>query len=75
MYKPSLVFAISVSLLVALVAFSDGQSPDKNSNYGGKPQMQLGNFSVSLAVKDISRSKEFYEKLVFQEVAGELGKN
>ncbi len=27
--------------------------------------MQLGNFSVSLAVKDIQASKQFYEKLGF----------
>ena len=37
--------------------------------------MQLGNFSVSLTVKDINKSKAFYEKLGFQQVAGELGKN
>ncbi len=37
--------------------------------------MQLGVFSVSLAVKDIHKSKEFYEKLGFREVAGELSKN
>ena len=28
--------------------------------------MELGNFSVSLAVKDIQASKLFYEKLVLQ---------
>lgn len=33
--------------------------------------MQLGNFSVSLAVKDIKASKIFYEKLGFSQVAGE----
>ena len=29
------------------------------------PTMQLGNFSVSLAVKDIAASRAFYEKLGF----------
>ena len=29
--------------------------------------MELGNFSVSLAVKDIKASKAFYEKLDFKE--------
>jgi hypothetical protein len=29
----------------------------------GDDQMQLGNFSVSLAVKDIAASRAFYEKL------------
>lgn len=37
--------------------------------------MELGNFSVSLAVKDIKASKAFYEKLDFQVVAGNLDQN
>ena len=32
--------------------------------------LELGNFSVSLAVKDLSKSKEFYEKLGFKVIAG-----
>ena len=37
--------------------------------------MQLGNFSVSLAVKDLAASRAFYEKLGFRMVAGEPAKN
>ena len=37
--------------------------------------MDLGNFSVSLTVKDIKASKAFYEKLDFKEVAGKLEQN
>lgn len=37
--------------------------------------MRLGNFSVSLAVKDIAASRAFYEKLGFQVVAGDQSKN
>jgi lactoylglutathione lyase len=33
--------------------------------------MELGNFSVSLAVKDIEASKRFYEKLGFTVFAGD----
>ena len=33
--------------------------------------MQLGNFSISLAVKDIEASKRFYEKLGFEVFMGE----
>lgn len=33
--------------------------------------MNLGAFSVSLAVKDLATSKEFYEKLGFKEFAGD----
>ena len=37
--------------------------------------MELGAFSVSLSVKDILKSKEFYEKLGFTIFAGEIEKN
>ena len=37
--------------------------------------MELGNFSVSLTVKDIEASKAFYEKLDFREVGGKLEEN
>lgn len=33
--------------------------------------MKLGNFSLSLAVKDIAASREFYEKLGFSEFGGD----
>lgn len=35
--------------------------------------MELGNFSSSLAVKDIVVSKAFYEKLGFTQIAGDVG--
>jgi predicted lactoylglutathione lyase len=37
--------------------------------------MHLGAFSVSLAVKDLTVSKAFYEKLGFSVLAGEMEKN
>jgi len=37
--------------------------------------MQLGNFSVSLAVKDIEASKVFYEKLGFVAFGGNQAQN
>jgi lactoylglutathione lyase len=37
--------------------------------------MNLGNFSVSLAVKDLAASKAFYEKLGFQAIGGEATQN
>lgn len=37
--------------------------------------MQLGGFSVSLAVKDIQASKAFYEKLGFQAKGGNIDQN
>ncbi len=37
--------------------------------------MSFGNFSVSLAVKDLKASKAFYEKLDFQQVFGKMEQN
>lgn len=37
--------------------------------------MKLGAFSISLSVKDLKTSKEFYEKLGFNAFAGSLEKN
>ncbi len=37
--------------------------------------MELGNFSVSLAVKDIAASKRFYEKLGFTVFGGDQSQN
>ena len=36
----------------------------------GEPPVSLGNFSVSLAVKDLAASRAFYEKLGFRVVFG-----
>jgi predicted lactoylglutathione lyase len=37
--------------------------------------MELGNFSISLAVKDIETSKLFYERLGFKAFAGDQAQN
>ena len=37
--------------------------------------MELGAFSISLAVKDIKASKEFYEKLGFKIFGGDISQN
>ena len=37
--------------------------------------MKLGNFSISLNVKDINKSKEFYEKLGFEVIGGDESQN
>jgi lactoylglutathione lyase len=37
--------------------------------------MQLGAFSISLTVKDIKASKEFYEKLGFKSFGGDIAHN
>jgi len=37
--------------------------------------MRLGNFSVSLAVKDLAASRAFYEMLGFRAVGGDQSQN
>src|SRR3954464_6168884 len=37
--------------------------------------MQLGNFSISLAVKDLAASRAFYEKLGFEAFGGDPSQN
>jgi catechol 2,3-dioxygenase-like lactoylglutathione lyase family enzyme len=37
--------------------------------------MQLGNFSVSLAVRDLQAARQFYEKLGFTSFAGDPSQN
>ncbi len=37
--------------------------------------MELGTFSVSLAVKDLEASRQFYEKLGFTKFAGVASQN
>ena len=41
----------------------------------GDAPLRLGNFSVSLAVKDIAASRAFYEKLGFKVFGGDQAKN
>ena len=41
----------------------------------GEQRMKLGAFSISLNVKDIHKSKEFYENLGFKILGGDISKN
>jgi predicted enzyme related to lactoylglutathione lyase len=45
------------------------------TNTGQEAMMELGAFSVSLAVKDIEASRLFYEKLGFTAFAGDQSQN
>ncbi len=59
-------------LVCGLIAVAQTNSPRQDDPTKKDDSMQLGNFSVSLTVKDIQASKAFYEKLDFKQVAGEL---
>ena len=64
-------------LVIALTALSaqsqSASKPDSKAKKG--KQMQLGNFSISLTVKDIAKSRAFYEKLGFKVCGGNQAQN
>jgi catechol 2,3-dioxygenase-like lactoylglutathione lyase family enzyme len=60
----SLVFcAVAACVAANAAALVTGQQT-------GATRVRLGNFSVSLAVKDLKASREFYEKLGFRVIGG-----
>lgn len=56
-------------LLSGLILAAATQAPPPATN----APMPLGNFSVSLTVRDIGASKAFYEKLGFAQILGDTG--
>jgi catechol 2,3-dioxygenase-like lactoylglutathione lyase family enzyme len=67
---PSIALFLCGCILFPISGSSPQESP--NTNITRKSEMHLGNFSISLAVKDIDASKEFYEKLGFKMTGGDL---
>ena len=76
-----LLFLLCVSYFVFLPLESHSREPIANPSNNASAQqqsttnqkektMELGNFSISLAVKDIEASKTFYEKFGFKAVMG-----
>ena len=63
--------------VAALLGFAAGQLVSTASSAAPREnkRMELGNFSVSLAVKDIEASRAFYEKLGFAKVGGDITQN
>jgi len=55
--------AVAACVAVSGAALVTGQQT-------GATKVRLGNFSVSLAVKDLNASREFYEKLGFRVIGG-----
>ena len=59
-----------------LSGFLMGQTTDTALvRKSGDESIRLGNFSVSLTVKDIAKSREFYEKLGFRVILGDQKQN
>src|SRR5438552_3710353 len=74
--RSQLVSRIITSVLACIlgVCATMQATKPKTKHTAGDKQMRLGNFSVSLAVKDLAASRAFYEKLGFRVVGGN-GKN
>ncbi len=65
-----------LSMLIVVLALSvDGSSHPQEASPPGRQEIDLGAFSVSLAVKDLATSRSFYEKLGFQAIIGEPEQN
>ncbi|MFA3790857.1 VOC family protein [Aliiglaciecola sp. SL4] len=62
-------------LLILFLSGCANQPTSQLKQEAEKPAMELGNFSVSLAVKDIAESRKFYEKLGFAVRGGDQQQN
>jgi hypothetical protein len=65
---PLLIGALAIVVLVSASTFQLSRAAENKA-------LELGNFSVSLAVKDIKASMAFYQKLDFKQVGGKLEQN
>lgn len=62
--------------IFALLAMSlAGSDKSKQANDKGSQKMNLGAFSISLAVKNLEESRAFYEKLGFEQIGGAAEQN
>lgn len=67
--------AILILLLAATFCFGFFFNQNNFNNNFKEKEMKLGAFSVSLSVKDLNVSKEFYENLGFKVFAGGMEQN
>lgn len=65
---------LALALGAAGCASPQGE-PTGGSRPGTESPMRLGNFSVSLSVKNLAASRDFYEKLGFRAVGGDAARN
>ena len=74
-------YSVCTLLTVATVLFANNNGSELNGSNelmnttAAAEKLSFGNFSVSLAVKDIKASKTFYEKLDFKKVGGDIKQN
>src|SRR5207248_5897509 len=68
---------LSVAKVIRLIEIraTKSQTDNQNSESTQESTMNLGAFSVSLAVKDLEASRDFYEKFGFKVFAGNASQN
>jgi len=73
--KTSLIAGfILLSTLSIAAGYTSDSTPDKTTTEGSQ-SMHLGHFSISLAVKDLAASRDFYQKLGFEPIGGNAEQN
>lgn len=70
-----IIAALAAALLLSESGSNASPEDRTSSNNKDSKSMKLGAFSVSLAVKDLKASQEFYGKLGFNEVGGNADQN
>ncbi|MFT5048721.1 MAG: lactoylglutathione lyase [Chlamydiales bacterium] len=68
---------IPFAIAIACISYATGVAAEQSlQSATERPQkMDLGNFSVSLSVKDLAASTEFYQKLGFEIAGGKASQN
>jgi lactoylglutathione lyase len=70
-----IISTLAVVLALSLHPATDGSNDTQDPEPDRKSTMDLGAFSISLAVKDLTASRAFYEKLGFEEAGGDAAQN
>ncbi len=75
--NPRIPARLAATILAGSAALGLGPllSPSNDHSPEQGVRMQLGKFSVSLAVKDLTTSRQFYAKLGFEPVGGDPDQN
>ena len=74
MKKIILPFGLLIAFGLGVLTMSFIDSPKQEKSKEEKP-IKLGIFSLSLSVKDLAKSKKFYESLGFSKMGGDMASN
>jgi hypothetical protein len=72
---PEIPMTTASAPMLASCQSAGADRPPQEATTERRPTMELGAFSISLAVKDLAASRAFYEKLGFTRLAGDPAQN